>query len=281
MKVPAAREVFFPSRLRGPQEQLDLEQRLFRALRLANGTYKTTYPSRLHDVDALFCGLLSCGTPVRVLDVGISSGVTTLELIECLEAHGIDGSVVAVDATVCGYLRRVGGLLDVLSDSSGNVLQLSLPLLVKCRPHDPASSPKRALLQGLFRLVEAASAIRGSTHRGVPVKLLSRRLLERSDVEVVEHDLSVPRPEWGGRFHAVRAANILNLSYFDTHELTIMLGHLASYLRPGGLLMVCRTPPEDHPNQATIFRRTTAGELVPVARYGAGSEIESLAAVLQ
>ena len=79
-----------------------------------------------------------------------------------------------------------------------------------------------------------------------------------------------------GVFDAVRAANILNLSYFDRPTLTSMLAHLRDYLTPGGLLAVCRTL-DDATNHATIFRRAADGRLEPLARHGDGSEVEALA----
>ena len=284
MKVPPARDFFFPRRPLGVEEQNDVETRFFRQLRLPNGTYKTTYANRLPDVDAALCELLVADrttadqSHVHLLDVGVSSGITTRELLEAMEAHGIPREAVAVDLSVNAYLRRVLGVADVLVDSEGHVLQLALPFVTKGRPHDPAGSPARALLQQAIVVAERIVGGPGGAQRGQPVRLISPRLLRRPDVTVVEHDLTRHRPEWDGRFDVVRAANVLNLEYFDEGTLSRMLGYLAGYLRPGGLLVVVRTHDDTRTNHATIFRLVDAATPVPVARINEGSEVEPLVA---
>ena len=47
---------------------------------LKNGTFKTTYPNRLDDINkAFFPHVLSlAGRPIRIMDVGASSGISTM-----------------------------------------------------------------------------------------------------------------------------------------------------------------------------------------------------------
>ena len=282
MKVPTAREFFFPSRALSPTEQVDVETRFFRALRLPNGTYKTTYANRLPDVDAALCDLLEADgaaastTPVRVLDVGVSSGMTTLELVQAMEARGIPRQVVAVDLTVSAYLHRALGVADLLCDPSGQVLQIALPFAAKGRPHDPSGSLPRRALQSAFELAERWVGGPNRARVGRPVQLISPRLRERTDVTVVQHDLTRGNPAWDGQFDVVRAANILNLDYFDEATLARMVGYLRRALRPGGILVVARTHDDTRRNHATLFRLGDDG-LEPVRRIGDGSEIERIA----
>ena len=250
MKFPPAREFFFPPRSLGAAEQTDVETRFFRFLHLPNGTFKTTYANRLPDVDAALCDLLAAdvppSAPVRLLDVGVSSGMTTRELLEAMEARGLARKAVAVDISVNAYLRRVFGVADVLCDPDGHVLQLALPgAVAKGRPHDTAT-PARAGLQRLFELAESVIGGAEGARRGTPVQLISPRLTQRSDVTVVEHDLTRHRPAWDGAFDVVRAANILNHDYFDESTLTRMIAYLRGYLRPGGIMVIVRTHDDTH-----------------------------------
>jgi hypothetical protein len=112
---------------------------------------------------------------------------------------------------------------------------------------------------------------------GRPVELVSSRVRECPAIELVEDDIFVARPELRGRFHAVRAANILNEGYFDDAQLRAAVATLRERLRPGGLLIVCRTH-EDGRNHGTFFRSERDGWTV-VERIGGGSEIERLIAM--
>jgi hypothetical protein len=185
--------------------------------------------------------------------------------------------LVAVDLYIHAYLRRVAGGLDVLHDESGTVLQLSRPPFVRFRPIEPRASLKGALAQALFDAVQAFFVPRGqAVGRGAtPVTLLSPRLADRAEVDVVQHDLTQDRAEWRCGFEVVRVANLLNTNYFDEATLRGMLASFVSYLRPKGLLAVCRTL--EGSNHATIFRARGEGGLEPVARLGSGSEVEALA----
>ncbi len=278
MAIPTARSFFFPEPGLTPAAELARETAFFRALRLPNGTYKTSYPDRMPDVDAAAAAALGAPRPVRVLDVGVSSGVTTLELLEALDARGFPSEAVAVDLSVTAYLRRVAGV-ELLMDGEGRVLQIATPMLVKGRPHDPEGALPRRALQGAFALAERVVGGPAGARRGTAVQLVSPRLLRRPGVTVVEHDLTAPAESaWTDRFDVVRGANVINRDYFDEPTLTRMLANLKTYLRVGGVLVLCRTHDDTRTNHATIFRRDAAGALTVVARIGRGSEVESLVA---
>lgn len=281
MRIPAARTFFFPTPGQSPEAEIAAETLFFRHLRMPNGTYKTTYPNRMPDVDAAVADAIAAAPPgpgmrVQVLDVGVSSGVTTIELADALAARELDVRVVAVDLFVSAFLHRVAGV-DLLCDAHGRVLQIASPLGVKGRPHDPDASFARALLQRLLDGTEQMIGGPDGARRGTPIKLVSPRLVRRSGTAIVEHDLTTPRDEWVDQFDVVRAANVLNRDYFDDVTLRRMLAHLITYVRPGGLLVLCRTHDETRTNHASVLRRVN-GTFDVVTRIGGGSEIESLAA---
>ena len=250
---------------------MPLEERFFRSLLLPAGCFKTTARNRLGDLDRLIIEAAPAAELMRVLDVGVSSGVTTLELLEALERAGRRVRAVACDLSIRGRLIRLAPGFDALLDTQGRLLQLSAPGFVRSRAWASASLKGR-LLSGLFQLLESFLKNRA----GSDVALVTRELSRRDDVELVEQDVLVERPDWGGAFHIIRAANLLNRSYFDETALTRAAALLASYLAPDGLLAICRTHEEDGRNHATIFRKRGEG-LIVEARLGQGSEVEDLA----
>jgi hypothetical protein len=279
MSAPGARAVLRPTSPRPREEQLALEQRFFKSLRLPNGTYKTTAARRMPDVDSAVIALLDAApATVRLLDVGVSSGITTLELVEAIERAGRTVQVTACDLSVHGVLRH-DGATDLLLDPDGHVLQLATPWLTKGRPHDPGGALRRRLLQALFEWFErrAARAVPGTAPGDERLLLISQVLAARQGVSVVGHDLTRHQPDWQDAFDVVRAANVLNRSYFDEPTLVRMLAYLRGYLRSGGLMVLNRTLEEDGVNHGTILRKLADGRLTALQRLGRGSEVEALA----
>lgn len=255
------------------------EDAFFAKLRLPNGTFKTTGAGRLIALDQWLADRITQPS-VQLLDVAVSSGVTTVDLIDTLEARGINASVTACDLCITAYIRQMAPGVEVLLDSQGHVLQMATPMGVKGRPHDPGGSLARSALAATFRVVEGLCriGIAGPRSSDQHVQLVSRRLKEHAEVDVVEHDLFGARPAWEGRFDLVRAANILNRDYFDDAQLMHVARILGTYLRVGGRLLVART---DHANDTTasLFERTAEGTFTLVDRYSTGSYIEGLVLV--
>lgn len=271
MRVPKARDVLLRQPSACPPSSLELD-RFFRALRLSNGTYKTTCSGRLEDLNDTLIRLVPRGNSIRVLDVAVSSGVTTIDLLDHLASESIACELIATDVMTRAYLSRLGPL-EVLFDQNGYPLQLSAGSFVRCRPHDPSRSVRRRVLEGAFQMLQR-SRDRGGPQNGIPVLLLTPELEGRQNVTVVEHDLTLYEPRWQDSFDLIRAANILNMDYFDRATLASMASRLCSYLKLGGILAICRTN-EQGVNHASVFRRCSSG-LDVAARLGMGSEIEEM-----
>lgn len=241
------------------------EAAFFGGLRLANGTFKTTNEHRLDDLNLLAASVLPKRRPLRVKDVGISSGVTTIEWAEQLRAAGIEAEMTGADLSLEARLVRVTKGIRVLFDADGNVLQTDLA------GYGVPGQMRRSerLLFGAI----VARAVRSARCRSYEtLKLVSPRLLGRPDVEIVEEDLLAPPS--GRQWDLIRAANILNVSYFPREALQAMLAGITSTLASDGVLVICRTD-SSGTNNATIFRLRDAGYEV-VGRLGSGSEVEDL-----
>ncbi len=84
-----------------------------------------------------------------------------------------------------------------------------------------------------------------------------------------------PTPRFVGRFDFIRAANILNLSYFPAARIREAISNIRSYCRgPGALMLVARSRGSHH--DGTLFELEPEGTFAVRARVGNGSEVEAL-----
>jgi hypothetical protein len=279
-RVASARQVFLDRRPGSLDEQVQLENSFFRNVRLSNGTHKTTAPGRLTDVDEVIGQHVEDRESVHLLDVGISSGVTTLELLESLERKGIRVSGVGVDICVRAFFRSFLGI-DVLYDSEGTVLQVATPFFARGRPHRSQKSLQSRVLGFGLHLLETALVRRwtADSRRSLPLNLISPRLLKRSDFKIVEHDVGLPMPAWESSFNLIRAANVLNLDYFSPAQIVLMVKNLTTWLKTGGVLAICRTNGDDGSNHGTLYCKPAGSSRLERLRHiGKGYELDPLIA---
>src|SRR5262245_42030916 len=98
---PSARQVLLSN---GPAPP-NVEDRFFESVRLPNGTFKTTTRHRLDDLNALLLKTLRDeeNSAARILDLGVSSGVSTIELADGLRVAGFASEVLGADLCVHAY----------------------------------------------------------------------------------------------------------------------------------------------------------------------------------
>lgn len=261
-----------------------MEQEFFSSLMTRNKTYKTTFHQRFADINPFVLQLMQeygLQSP-RILDIGISSGVSTLELYDDLCSAGLDSKIVASDILLDAFLVRVLPGCHALVDPSGFPLRFDLPFGTM-KPW----VTRRDYRNGFFVVRKAVSTV--LTHRSrrilsncgdcriTAVKLVTPRLLTTGSVVVCNDDISRYNSEFEGRFDLIRAANVLNRGYFAPNILTLMLANISRYLAgPLSALLVVRTH-EDDTNHGTLFRLNDVGHFEVIRRFGNGSEIEDIA----
>jgi hypothetical protein len=289
MSRPTTRQVF-GTRPSSSATQEFLERKFFDRVVLPNGTFKTTHAHRMDDLNRAVLPYLPRipGRPLKIMDVSISSGVSTLEWYDFLSANRLNCDMVGTDLTVYTSLVSLGSRLAVLIDRHRNILHLD----AFGRGMPPRAKGLQGVAAGMIRMLfEAAMRIdrglpplqgrvretaEGSMLKCEPVALLTRGFSERESLRVFEDDLLADeRPEFQGAFHVLRAANILNHSYFSNEALLCIAKKLKARLKPNGQLIVCRTSDEGK-NNATIFESQAGSGLRVLLRLGTGSEIEDL-----
>lgn len=293
-RVPTASELYLSALMPDDEKQEILERNFFSSIRLKNGTYKFTYPHRLDDLNDLVSRFLPMNRPLKIMDVAVSSGVSTLEWMNHLGQAGIEHHMTAGDLTVKAFLISVGKHLRVLLDSTGYPLQFDVR--GKAIPNPPGKrnlvryflpllSIKTALRVCLPSIRESAAKIEDEqsvSRLGIncrSITLVSPRLARPANLTIIEDDI-LGNEGLQNAFHLLRAANILNRCYFDDRTLVEILNRLRSRLMPAGLFVVCRTN-ERGENHGTVFALNEDGRFEVRARIGDGSEIEDLILGLQ
>jgi hypothetical protein len=286
---PTTRQVF-GARFSSSAVQELLEREFFERVALPNGTFKTTKARRLDDLNHTVLSHLPqvSGRALKIMEVSISSGISTLEWHDFLSENRIRFEMVGTDLTVYTSLVSLAPQLEALIDRSRNILHLDA---FGCGLH-PRGDGLVGFAAGMIRMLfEAAMtidknlpALQGRVRESAlghllkcePVTLLTRGFFERESLQVFEDDLlGDERPEFKNAFHVVRAANILDRAYFSDQALTRIAAKLKVRLKPNGLLIVCRSM-DNSKNNATIFEAPAGAGLRVLSRLGTGSEIEDL-----
>ncbi len=276
-KHPAMDAIPAPSRVllsdSGVFPSASEEAAFFASLHHSNGTARMTSSGRLTDINAAIARYLPVGSCLEALDVGISSGITTVEWLISLEGLGHKCAMTAFDRVLRARLYRFGRI-EVLAETRGRTLLIHTGHRAFTRPTQKIARSRNRLVRAAFRVGDVLAWLCRGVGAGCEVRLVSARLRSRPEIRLVEHDLFNPAPEWMGRFHLVRVANLLNRGYFSEPILCVGLRNASNWVKQGGLLVVAQTEPNGQ-NHATMFRREATG-LRAIHRLGSGSEVETL-----
>ncbi len=267
-----------------PALSVAAERRAFSRLRLADGIFKTTVARRLGDVDTETIRLLSpAATRIEVIDVGASSGTTSLELVEALEAAGFRSALTLTDLSLTARQVQVHRGYRVLVDGRGQLLQhqfLGVPIRPWRRRLDLVTQfwIVIGLANAWYRRQAAREQIALTGARRI--LLVAPRAAAHPAITCEEGDVFATLPSTHAqRFDIVRAANLLLPDVFSADRISLAITQLKARMRgPGALLVLARSPAPGRPgaNRATIYRMDGEGALLVAARIGGGSEIEAL-----
>ena len=201
--VPTAFEIYFAGQQRLDSAREDL---FFHSIRLRNGTYKSTAHHRLDDLNNFVMELLPRERPLEIMDVAVSSGVSTAEWLLALESAGIECHMLAGDAIVDARLVSLGSLR-ALADKTGHLLQLdasgrAIRLPPPRRRDRLRYAPLIALMKAatwLFDL-QAQLAQRRLGATCCPLVLMSPSLTQLPRIRTVEDDI-LHDTGYARRFH--------------------------------------------------------------------------------
>jgi SAM-dependent methyltransferase len=278
------RRIPVPEYLRARVERrMDIQRAFYAGLLLRNGVRKTT---DAHRVDDLFPLLVKRAAPIdqrplRVLDVGCSAGVTTVEIHQFLVDCGISCETYGTDLLLYADHVASEDNVAILFDRDRNVLQIEIGSWAspwKFRKQDLLLRPHLCFLASQVaknQVVRFRMALDTPCQglRVTRVPLLASVVDSQPDVQFKEEDILEPMIQ--GTFGVIWAVNLLNLGYFAPDDIRSMVRVLTRRLFPGGLLIVSRTEPPGNTNHATLFRYCD-GKLVAEEHLNRGSEIEDI-----
>lgn len=282
--TPTAKEIFL-SEKPDSQRRSEDEFSFFGSIQLKNGVIKTTDRNRMRDVDAWFYEFLPKDRIQKVLDVGISSGITTVELCELFDSKNAAYQVTGMDSDITAFLLIFRDGKSVLTDKSGNPIHFEIrgKGFGYVKGTNVRHRIERAFLKlqaGFFvnlRLKNELGKTKKVTkkndveiHR---IELVCREIRENPSISLLEDSIFSDKIE--EKYSVVRAANILNRYYFTDMQLSEALGKLKKRLETDGFLLICRTNTEGK-NNATLFKLTKENKFELAGRFGGGSEIEGL-----
>ena len=240
-------------------------------------THKLTRPNRLAGPTGALCDRLQ--SPARdtlqFLDVGGSDGITTLEAVRMLEAR-LERPVHAclIDPFIRLVRYRSGSTVEYRTPDQSPVMVRVGPIGLQLSSVGTTRDP---LSRGLGRWYLGRTAARQSMRVDATISLVNPLVAADPSVTVLEWDAMRHNPALVDRFHAVRASNVLNRSYFSGEQIEHALSHLHGYLRDGGWLLVSRSHASDsgEVDHGSIWRKE-GGRFVRQHSFGAGSEIAAL-----
>lgn len=252
-----------------------LEREFYRSIKTSNGSKKSTRERRLDAINDLFFATLDrCRlVPRNVMDIGVSSGVTTLEWLREFDRRGLPVAMIATDFVMSVDLFAIGKHMRVLTERNGHLLQIELfgrGIRTFLRRRDyltggivwrtalcHAARPllKRAIHEGTYRLV--SPALRGQDR-----------------IKLFDDDILAPNPPQFMRCaDVVRVANLIQPLYFSVEQIRRAVENIRERCRgEGSIVVVCRNT--DTSLKGSILRMTERREFSVEARLGRGSEVE-------
>lgn len=271
--IPASTYLSAPNGHRFSRKQ---EYEFFCRIKTSNGTMKSTEPRRLDAVNDLFFDVVErlAMAPKVAMDVGVSSGITTLEWLQAFDRHHMPVTMIATDLVMSVDLFAIGRHLRALAERDGHLLQIEMfgrGIRTHLRSHDYLTGA--ALWRpALCRL--ARRRLKDAVHEG-EFQLVAPALRRHERIRLSDDDIFAPNPASFVRSaDVVRVANLIQPIYFSEDQIRRAAANIRERCRgEGSLVVVCRNT--DSSLEGSILRMTEARQLVVEARLGPGSEVES------
>jgi hypothetical protein len=240
-------------------------------------THKLTRPNRLEAPTAALSDRLrpAPGAPLEFLDVGASDGITTLEAVRMFETRlGRPVRACLIDPFIRLIRYRAGSTVEYRTPDQSPVMVRVGPIGLQLSSLDTARDP---LSRGLGLWYLGRTSARESMQADASISLVNPLVAADPSVTVFEWDVLRHNPAFADRFHAVRASNVLNHSYFSSQQIGQALSNLHAYLIDGGSLLVSRSrvSGSGEVDHGSIWRKE-GGRFVSEHTFGDGAEIAEL-----
>ena len=244
----------------------DTVDHLYKSFYVHNGTSKETRQGRFAGVDEKTLSFLKRDSMNLIHDVGVSSGITSLDLYDRLTAAGYPFALFVSDQFARFYwtgktIRRIYDQNRVLARA------YILSLVVDGKLHW-----KHFISRYSYQLVKMLPNHNQAVGEVILYDRRLRTLIEEGLVSEIEYDIF--SGSGATQFDLVRCMNVLNRCYFSASQISRACDNLKKSLREGGILQVGRTNPEGV-NNVSFFRKDK-DRLCWIEDVNQGSEIKEL-----
>jgi hypothetical protein len=267
------------------------EDAFYTAIRTSNRIFKMTAHRRLDAMNDLLFEILDRRSLSgrTLMDIGIASGITTLEWLNAFEERGETVDMIATDLTINVYLANLGRHLRALLEPNGHILQIEVMgrgIGLWNQRHDVRTGRfiwKKALLALVRACLWWSGASPGDDRRrgrsgspsiSGPYQLVTPRLRSHVRVRLLDDDiLAATPPDRVAVADVIRLANIVQRSYFTEEHIRKIVRNVRERCRgPGSLVVLCRNRSDGF--EGSILRLTDDGKFAVEARLDSGSEAE-------
>lgn len=213
----------------------------------ARETYKTTGLDRTRLADAAVLRHLSAAPAPRVLEVGVSDGVSSIRLLEALPPD----AVVQLTDRHPHFFRRGPRGLCLLADADGRLLGLKLPLFYLTLP--------------LSISFGTSTWVRIETINPMLPEALGIARIQPFDVRSGRADAPV---------QVVKCANVFNRRYFPAEVIRAAVANLAQSLVDGGHLVISQNNARYEGGEAYFVLERRGPGMVLVEEQGGHEALE-------
>lgn len=270
------------------EQQIQIFEEISRTLRTSNGTFRTTFSNRFHDLDELAAQwikkLFSPDTELKVQDRAASHALTSLEwallLFQAFPLATFEASDTMFNLV---KLSLNSGDAYVLEPNGQPLQYIKWPFVVSLQQKESWRNPISRLVDaGAKRRFDRLPRPDGWMESSVTYQISTIPFVHPRALQLSKRD---PRFQLQTRSifdclpdscDVLRTMNILNASYFSTDQLIQGINAAFHSLKAGGIWIVGRTLEKDLTNHVTLLRKQEGGWAV-LDRLGRGSEIEELA----
>lgn len=239
--------------------------RVYSDIGTANRTSKQTERGRFHDLDPITLELLAKTNASRIHDIGVSNGITSVELVEALERANVRASLVVSDRYAVWYwIEDEGGtaIYDV-----DRVLRYAYRGGLFGSADD---SPMFPISRIVFRQFSKTMPAGVESHEIELYHPALLRLIRIGKVQTRRYDVFTT--EAPDEYDYVRCMNLLNPKYFVESDLLRALRNIANSVRDGGVFQVGRTRPTGVNHVSFLVRRGNGFE--QIREVGKGSDLK-------
>ena len=239
----------------------DFYNLVFSHIIVSNGLTKTTRSNRFTDLDETTVELLKKNGTANLHDIGVSNGITSLELYDKIDVSNIPVRFCLSDKFAKIYYR--GNSIKKFYDAEGNLISVNFFFL----HFSPRIGKAFFLSRWLFNLYAKKIDLAAEKYQEIVLlapavyKKIAEGKIELLDFDVFETKTSQP-------FTFLRCLNVLMPAYFSTDRIREGVENLRNNLGEEGYLLLGRTDAAGI-NHATFYTKK-GDQLQPIQTVNNG-----------